>query len=143
MPRLDDGYQTLISFAADPTVLFYEKTVTPPGIDGGGEVDTTTMLNSTWRTRNPKALITLSEASMTVAYDPATYPEIIALVNVNNLITATFPDASTLAFWGWLNTFTPGEHVEGEQPTAEIEIIPSNQHATGVGTAPAYGAPPP
>ena len=143
MPRLDDGYQTLISFAADPTVLFYEKTVTPPGIDGGGEVDTTTMLNSTWRTRNPKALITLSEASMTVAYDPATYPEIIALVNVNNLITATFPDASTLAFWGWLNTFTPGEHVEGEQPTAEIEIIPSNQNATGVETAPAYGAPPP
>ncbi len=138
MARMDDGYQTLLSFAADPTVLFYEKTVTPPGVDGGGEVDTTTMLNSTWRTRNPKALITLSEAALTVAYDPATYPEIIALVNVNNLITITFPDASTLAFWGWLNTFVPGEQVEGEQPSAEINIIPSNQNASGVETAPVY-----
>ena len=136
--RLDDGYQTLISFAADPTVLFYEKTVTPPGVDGGGEVDTTTMLNTTWRTRNPKALISLSNASMRVAYDPETYPEIVALVNVNNLITVTFPDGDTLAFWGWLNTFVPGEHVEGEQPEAEIEIIPSNQNASGVETAPVH-----
>lgn len=136
--RIDDGYQTLVSFAADPTVLFFEKTVTPPGIDGGGEVDTTTMLNTTWRTRNPKALITLSNASMTVAYDPAVFPEIINLVNVNNLITVTFPDGDTLAFFGWLNTFTPGDNVEGEQPTADIEIIPSNQNASGDETAPVH-----
>jgi len=136
--RLDDGYQTLISFAADPTVLFYEKTVTPPGIDGGGEVDTTTMLNAAWRTRNSKALITLSNAGITVAYDPAVLPEIVNLVNVNNLITITFPDGDTWAFWGWLNTFTPNEHVEGEQPTAEIEIIPSNQNDSGVETAPVH-----
>lgn len=136
--RLDDGYQTLISFAADTTVLFYEKTTTPPGIDGGGEIDTTTMQNSTWRTRAPKSLITLSNAATTVAYDPATYPEIIALVNVNNLITVTFPDGDTLAFWGWLNTFTPGEHVEGEQPEAEIEVIASNVNSSGVETAPVH-----
>lgn len=136
--RLDDGYQTLISFAADPTVLFEEKTVTPPGIDGGGEIDTTTMLNTTWRTRNPKALITLSNASMTVAYDPAVFPEIVALVNVNTLITVTFPDGDTLAFWGWLNTFVPGENTEGEQPTADIEIIPSNRDAGGNEIAPQH-----
>ena len=133
--QLNDGHQTLISFASDPDVLFTEKTVTPPGVDGGGEIDTSTMENSTWRTRNPKALVTLSPASMTVAYDPACYSEIIALVNVNNLITVTFPDGSTVAFYGWLNTFTPGEHVEGEQPTAEIEIIPSN-HTGNTETAP-------
>lgn len=138
--RLDDGYQTLLSFAADATVKFYEKTVTPPGVDGGGEVDTTTMLNTTWRTRNPKALISLSNASMTVAYDPACYPEIIALVNVNTAITVTFPDGDTLVFWGWLNSFTPGANTEGEQPTAEIEIIPSNQDASGDEIAPAWAA---
>ena len=96
------------------------------------------MLNSTWRTRNPKALITLANAKMTVAYDPACYPEIVALTNVNNLITVTFPDGSTLAFWGWLDSFTPGENTEGEQPTAEIEIVPSNQNASGVETAPVH-----
>ena len=136
--RLDDGHQTLISFAANTNVKFYEKTVTPPGVDGGGEVDTTTMENTTWRTRNPKALITLSNASLTVAYDPAVYPQIVALVNVNNLITITFPDGDTLAFWGWLNSFKPGDLAEGAQPTAEIEIIPSNQNSSGVETAPVH-----
>jgi len=138
MAQMNDGYQTLVSFAADPTVLFYEKSVTPPGVDGGGEVDTTTMLNSTYRTRSPKALITMSNASMTVAYDPATYPEILALVNTNTLVTVTFPDGATLAFWGWLNTFTPGECQEGEQPTADIEIIASNVNGSGVETAPVH-----
>lgn len=138
--RLDDGYQTLISFAADPTVLFYEKTVTPPGVDGGGAIDTTTMHNTTWRTQNPRALLSLSNASTTVAYDPACYPEIIALTNVNTLITVTFPDGDTLAFWGWLNTFTPGPSEENDQPTADIEIIPSNQNASGVETAPVHTA---
>ncbi len=136
--RLDDGYQTLVSFAANGAVKFYEKSVTPPGVDGGGEVDTTTMLNNTYRTRNPKALITLSNITMHGAYDPAVYPQIVALVNVNNLITVTFPDGDTLAFWGWLNKFTPGENVEGEQPKAEIEIIPSNQNSSGVETAPVH-----
>jgi hypothetical protein len=136
--RLDDGYQTLISFAADPTVLFFEKTVTPPSVEGGGEIDTTTMLNSVCRTRSPKALITMGNSSATVAYDPACYPEVIALVNVNNLITVTFPDGDTLAFWGWLDSFTPNEHTEGEQPTADIEIIASNQNASGVETAPVH-----
>lgn len=138
MARIDDGYQTLVNFAADETVKFWEKSVTPPGMDGGGETDTTTMLNTTYRTRNPKALVTMTNAKMTVSYDPEIYSEILSLINVNNLITITFPDGSTLAFWGWLNSFTPGECAEGEQPTAEIEIIPSNQNASGVETAPVH-----
>jgi hypothetical protein len=142
MARLDDGYQTLISFAADTTVKFWEKTVTPPGVDGGGEIDTTVMANTAYRTRCPKSLITMSNASLTVAYDPATYDEILALVNINTLITITFPDGSKLAFYGWLNSFTPGECQEGEQPTAEIEIIASN-HTGGVETGPLYTAPTP
>lgn len=137
---MEDGYQTLVSFAADATVLFEEKTVTPPGVDGGGSTDTTTMLNTLYRTFAPKALITLTESSMTVAYDPETITtEIIAnLINVNNLITLTFPDGDTLAFYGWLDKFIPGEHVEGEQPTAEITIVPSNRNASLVETAPVH-----
>jgi len=132
MSRLDDGYQTLVSFAVDPTVLFYEKAVTPPGIDGGGAIDITLMANSAWRTASPKGLMTLMPGSITVAYDPACYSEVIALLNINTVVTVTFPDGSTLAFNGWLNKFTPGECAEGEQPTAEIEIIASNLDSGGV-----------
>ena len=106
-----------------------------------GANEVTTMANSTWRTMAPKVLKTLSESSLTVAYDPATYAEIIALVNVNTLITITFPDSSTLAFYGWLDEFAPGEIVEGEQPEADITIQPSNRHSsTRAETAPVYAA---
>lgn len=138
--RIDDGHSTRLSFAADSTVKFYEKTVTPPGIDAGGPIDTTTMHNTTYRTKSPKALLDITNAALTVAYDPATYPEILALAGVNNLITVTFPDGDTVAFWGWLDKFTPGELVEGEQGTADIEIVVSNVNGSNVETAPVYTA---
>ena len=140
MSKLTDGYQTLISFASDPTVLFYEKTVTPPGFDAGGEIDQTIMANTALRTSMPKALLSVSNSSLTVAYDPACYDEVKALAGVNNLITVTFPDGSTLVYWGWLNTFTPSELQEGEQPTAEMEIITSNLNDSDVETGPVYAA---
>ncbi len=138
MGIIKDGHPTRIAFADAPGILFCEKEVTPPSIDGGGENDTTTMKNTLFRTKDPKKLITLGEASITVSYDSAVYPEIIALVNKNNLITVTFPDGSKLAFFGWLNTFVPGAAVEGAQPTAEITIIASNQDAAGAEIAPVH-----
>jgi hypothetical protein len=140
MARIDDGFATLIEFAEDSDVQMWEKEVTPPGVSGGGENDTSTMRNTTWRTRSPKSLITLSESSLTVAYDPAVYDEIVSMVNVNQQITITFADDSTLVFWGWIDEFTPGAIMEGEQPTAEVKIIPSNQNAAGTETAPSYTA---
>lgn len=136
MGILNDGHSTIISFSADSSVSMKEKEVTPPGIDGGGANDTTTMRNTTYRTRQPKELVTLDEMSAMVAYDPDVYTEILAMINVNQQITVTFPDASTLRFWGWINTFKPGRLVEGEQPTAELGIIPSNQDNSGVEQAP-------
>lgn len=140
MSRIDDGFSTTIGFAGAPSIKFWEKEVTPPGVSGGGAVDTTTMRNEEWRTMSPKQLKTLSPAKLTVAYDPAVYTDIVAQVNVNQLITITFPDGSTLAFWGWLDEFTPGKNAEGEQPTAEVTIQPSNQNASKVETDPVYTA---
>lgn len=134
--RLDDGFQTLISFGNKPSVKFYEKTVTPPGMDAGGEVDITTMRNLLYRTRNPKHLITMSNMTATVSWDPAAWADVLDMIHVNQEITVTLPDGSTLLFWGWLDKFTPGEHREGEQPTATVEIVPSNQNGSQVETAP-------
>jgi len=140
MARIDDGFSTYISFSEDSAVQLWEKGVTPPGIDGGGENDTSTMRNTAWRTRAPKGLKTLTECSARVAYDPAVYDEIVTMCNVNQQITITFADDSTLVFWGWINEFTPGESVEGEQPEADLTIIPSNQNAAGTETAPVYAS---
>ena len=113
-------------------------------IDMGGENDTTTMRNEHWRTRQPKKLKTLTNMSVTGAYDAELYDDaqILALIGVNQEITVTFPDLDTLVFWGWLDKFTPGEISEGSQPTATLEIIPSNQDDSNpqVETAPVWAA---
>lgn len=132
MARIDDGYRTLITFKDAAITLAWEKSVTPPGIDGGGSIDITTMRNGDgttgWRTFAPKALKTLTESTATCAYDSEMYDECLTALQVNQEIEIAFPDDSTVTFWGWLDKFMPGELTEGEQPTAEITIIPSNRN---------------
>ena len=143
MSRLKDGYPTTITFSASSSAaaLIFEKSVTPPSVSAGGENDTTTMRNDVWRTKQPKALKTLGEASFVAAYDPAFYDEVVGMIGVNQQITINYPDDSTLMFWGWLDEFTPGECVDGAQPTAACRIIASNENDSDEETAPVYTAP--
>ncbi len=143
MSRIDDGFKTIVTFSAGSsgvTFTFYEKEITPPGVEGGGPNDTTTMRNTEWRTLSPKQLKTLTPMTAIGAYDPAVYDEIIAMLQTNQSIVVTFPDDSTLTFFGWIDGFVPGNIVEGEQPTATITIQPSNQDADGEEIAPVYAA---
>ena len=124
--KLDDGYQTLIAFEADPDISLWEKTVKPPGVDGGDAIETTTMHNTTWRTMAARALKTLTESALTCTYDPLVYDQIVALINVETQLTVAFPDGSTLDFFGYLRTFEPGDNAEGAQPEATCNITPTN-----------------
>lgn len=124
--KLNDGFSTKIAFAADPDISFWEKTVQPPGWDGGDAIDVTTMHNTTYRTFAARALVTLTESSLTVMYDPACYTQIRAIINVETSISVHFPDGSTLTFYGYLRSFEVGDHVEGEPPEATIVIQPTN-----------------
>ena len=141
MARMDDGHSTTIAFTdaySTLTAELFEKQVQPPSVEGGGEIDTTTMQNSAYRTKLAKQLKTLGQCTLQIAYDPAIYDAMISMVNDNQLITITFPDTSTLAFWGWIDVFSPNPLVEGEQPVADITIICSNQNDSKVETAPVF-----
>jgi hypothetical protein len=134
--KLDEGFSTKITFARDPNIEFWEKTVKPPGLDGGDPVDTTTMHNVTYRTFNPRKLKTMTAMTTKAAYDPVAYDSILALINVKDTVTVTFSDGSTLAFYGYLQKFEPDDIDEGKQPEAGITIMPTNQHpTTGAETA--------
>lgn len=139
--RIDDGHSTIITLTSPATVKLYEKEVTPPGIDGGGANPTTTMRNTVWRTMAPKKLKTFDEIAVVASFATDVYQDLVGAVNVNQLITLTFPDGSTLEIWAWLNIFKPNRFVEGEQPTAQVTFICSNQDDAGVETAPVYTAP--
>lgn len=137
--KMKDGYQSLIAFAADPDISFWEKSVTPPGMDGGDPVDNTTMHNTTMRTMSPRSLKTATPSQVTVAYDPVVYDQIISLINVEGLVTIHFPNGDTLDFYGFLKSFQPGELVEGQQPEATIEVVPTNVNpSTGAEVTPNY-----
>ena len=127
MSRLRDGFKTLVTFSLNP--LFYaEIEVTPPTIDRRGTIDQTTMRNTAWITKISKALKDLTEFTVVISYDPAIYGVALLTPTVfgNQLVTITFPDGSTLAFWADINKFAPGRNVEGERPTATLTIIPTN-----------------
>jgi len=136
---LTDGFSTTITFAAGALTL-KEKSVTPPGLDAGGANDTTSMRNTTYRTMQPKKLLTMTPMKATCFYNPVIYSDILAQIKVVQLITVNFSDGSHLAFYGWLDKISPGEVKEGEPPTLELEVIPGNQDASFNEQAPVYSA---
>lgn len=137
--KIDDGFSTLIAFAADPDVSFWEKTVKPPGIDGGDAIETTTMHNTTWRTMAARQLKTMTNITGTCAYDPVVYDQIVALCNVEGEFTVHFPNGDTLDVYGYLKSFEPQDNEEGSQPEANFEIVCTNVNpTTGAEVAPNY-----
>jgi len=141
MARINDGFSTTVEFTDGTSGLtvLWEKEISPPGMSGGGANDTTTMRNTTWRTMAPKNLKTLTESTITVAYDPDMVTEMNSLINVNQQIIITFPGAETLTFWGFVDSVVFAPIVEGEQPTADITIVPTNMGDGGSEVAPVIG----
>ena len=140
---LTDGHPTTVTFFAlgtGVTLLMKETEVTPPGMEGGDANDTTTMRNTTWRTKQPKHLIELSDCNFVAQYDPAVYDQILSIINVNGIVRINFSDDSALEFYGWLKNFTPGNCVEGAMPTATCTVICGNQNDTGTEIGPDYQA---
>lgn len=135
--KLKDGYRALVTFATDTDFSIWEKSVTPPGLDGGEPIEQTTMWNDQLRTFSPRALITMMPHSFVGAYDPALYTQALSLINVETTITVRFKDGSTLAFYGFLQKFEPQELTEGSQPLAAVTVVPTNyDHVNNVEAAP-------
>jgi hypothetical protein len=138
---LDDGFSTVIEFANLPSIKLFEKEVTPIGYSGGAKIDTTTMRNTAYKTGAPRKLKELTKMTATVAYATEIYPLIWAQINVNQLITVSFPDGSEVEFYGWLSDFAPAAHKEGEQPTATVTVETGMRDPDGNEVAPIYNGP--
>ena len=110
----------------DSDISLWEVEVTPPGIDGGEPVNTTTMHNITYETFSPQTLATMTAMTFTAAYDPDCYDEIIAILNDEGSVTVEFPDGSDLDFYGYLQKFEPQNATRGNMPLATVTIQPTN-----------------
>lgn len=142
--RQTDGFPTKIAFALAPNAELWENSVAPWGLSAGGPNDTTSMRNTAYRTRQPKKLKTAENVTGVCQFDPIIWNNLIAnLIGKNQLITVTLPNGGTITNYGWMDEWKPNENKEGETPTANYTIIPSNQDNTGAEYAGVYTAPPP
>lgn len=128
--KLEDGFSTKITVALDPAISFWEKSVKPPGFDGGDAIETTTMHNIKLRTMAPRQLKTLTQMTTTAAYDPNVLNQVYSIINRKTTITVRFPDGSTLAFFGYIKSFEPNDMSEGNFPEATVTIVPTNVDPT-------------
>ena len=134
-----NGHGTKIALSGDTDISFWEKEVTPPGVECDDPNDTTTMHNTAWRTTGARALKRLTPVQLTVTYDPVVYDQIIAQVRVNQSITVIFWNGDTLDFHGLVKSFQPTGLSDDGQPEATMEIVPTlTDPSTGAETAPNY-----
>ncbi len=138
--KLRDGFSSKVTISGKTTISFWEKTVTPPGLDGGPPVDQTTMFNESRVTKAPQVLYDATDGSMKVAYDPAVYVDIISIINQPVTITQTWRDGSTYAAFGYLQSFKPDALERGKQPEATVVVVYTGQDTTGVEYAPTITA---
>lgn len=140
--RLTSQHPNYITFALAPNFPLWEVSTKPPGVSFGGENETTTQRNNVWRSYQPKHLRRLTPLTGRCSYAASIFTNIHNIGGKNQLITRTFSDGATLAFWGWLDTFEPEEDniSEDGQPTATFTVIPSNQDNTGAEVAPVFTA---
>lgn len=139
--KMDDGFSSKITLNNKPSIQFMEKTVQPPSLSTGAAIMTATMFNIRYRTKRPPQLIDLGNIVTKVTYDPDVLTDIISQLGAEQGITVKFPDASTLAIWGYLSDFKPDPLEEGKPGEATVEIVPTNwDKANQVEAAPVYTA---
>lgn len=141
--RIDNGFSTTVEFDLNPTLEFYEVEVQPPGWDGGPPINTSTMRNDTLETFSPAALMTMTPITISAAYTADAFhltTGIKSMINVNQEITVSLPNGSTITFWGYVQSWIPPTHSKNVRPMAAIHIQPTNTNNSKVETLPSYVA---
>ena len=123
----DEGYRTLIAFAQDPDLSFWESVVGAPGIDGGDPIPTFTHWNDARETYAPRALKRNLPFQVVGKFASGTLDQVDAIINQNDWITVRWPDMTGYSFPGFLKSFQPGQAQPGAPLEATLEVVPTMQ----------------
>lgn len=122
---LKDGHRTTFTMQNYPGLNLKEKEVKGVGYDGNEEIDTTTMFNNLVRTYAPRKLIKGTAAQVKASYDTDVLPTLLGQINTEQSFTETYPNGSTLCWYGFLKSAEREAHKEGEQPTFNLTVVPT------------------
>ena len=127
--KLTEGFHFRIAFAKANTVGLWAKRVKPFGLTNGDKIDITDQENTLYRTAVARALIDLTDGTLSCAYNVASLSTIRGqLMGRGNegAITAVVQDGSTVTVFGYVSDFEPQETGDGEQPMANVTIKVTN-----------------
>jgi hypothetical protein len=110
------------------------------GFDGGDPIDNTCLMNAALITKQPQLLVGSPDVPFTGDYHPEDTDDVLAEINVNQLILLTLRDIGTVSFWGYLKSFEPKETGKGEGWRAAGVIVVTNADDEGDEVAPTFGA---
>ena len=129
---LKTGFSTQIGFSSDPTLILWERDVTPPGLDGGGKIDITSMRNTRYKTFAPMTLLEVTDGTFTCMYDPDQYDDIAAMLQVEQTVTVTHSNGDTWSFPGFLDKFIPNSNsaTSEDVPTAQATFVATNRNVS-------------
>lgn len=115
--------------------------IAAPGLDGGDALDATVLDNVAWRTKLPQTLKEVPDLAFTATFNPADFAALSGEINVNQLLTMDFKSPlGSMAFWGYLKSFTPSEGAIGTRWEATGSIVVTNMNGSNAETAPVYSA---
>lgn len=125
--KLPNGFKGILIFARLPTACFWVKGMKSGAIDGGEAILQSTMHNTLYHTKAPRALRMEGDTVLTCAYD-AHFREQIrnTLVNQPGSITEYFPDNSYEDYYGYLQNAEFSEFKDGEFPEVTITVVKTN-----------------
>jgi hypothetical protein len=124
--KIPDGQGIFITFASNPDLLFWEKSAKPPGYDGGDAIDITDSFNVRKKTKAPRTLVDSTDMEVTGFWEPGSLVEIEALLNVEDVITVTYPDGSKDYFYGFARVWESEDVAEGEPVMGTLTITESD-----------------
>lgn len=138
MSILRDGLKTLVFLSGLPRALWGEIELTPPGVTGRGPIDMVGLRQLAWATQAPKSIKNLTPLNCKVMYDPEVIPQVWNTIQKNQQITVQFPTGAQLIFWGWLEECNFDPNSEGNRPTLNWVVQPSNLDSQCSETGPAW-----
>lgn len=138
--RIRNGHSTRFALANAPTISLWIVSLTPPGVEGGELIPTTTMHNTALRTMAAQSLKTMTPMTMRCAYNAAVIDNLFAQVNNEQSGTLHFSQSSgSWDFFCAITNFAPDEIVENAMPLASVTIgLTNTDPLTGAETSPDY-----